>query len=155
MKFLLFYTCRRIVLVVDMFTKFLTIRQEIYWIFIFSSELWKWRSKENPLCHKFVSSRWRFLQYVGQYNQYKQRVLMHGHQGWNVRHGLCHIYMIYGYIWVVYSFCLFCCLFIIVTTQFVALYKPCKPKPKPSTFDNIVLTIYPQYWYWKTHKDIL
>ena len=85
----------------------------------------------------------------------KQRVLMHGHQGWNVRHGLCHIYMIYGYIWVVYSFCLFCCLFIIVTTQFVALYKPCKPKPKPSTFDNIVLTIYPQYWYWKTHKDIL
>ena len=63
----------------------------------------------------------------------KQRVLMHGHQGWNVRHGLCHIYMIYVYIWVVYSFCLFCCLFIIVTTQFVALYKPCKPKP--STYD--------------------
>ena len=60
----------------------------------------------------------------------KQRVLMHGHQGWNVRHGLCHIYMIYVYIWVVYSFCLFCCLFIIVTTQFVALYKHCKPKPK-------------------------
>ena len=65
----------------------------------------------------------------------KQRVLMHGHQGWNVRHGLCHIYMIYVYIWVVYSFCLFCCLFIIVTTQFVALYKPCKPRPKPSTYD--------------------
>ena len=40
--------------------------------------------------------------------RYKQRVLMHGHQGWNVRHGLCHIYMIYVYIWVVYSFCLFC-----------------------------------------------
>ena len=66
----------------------------------------------------------------------KQRVLMHGHQGWNVRHGLCHIYMIYVYIWVVYSFCLFCCLFIIVTTQFVALYKPCKPKPKPSIYDS-------------------
>ena len=65
----------------------------------------------------------------------KQRVLMHRHQGWNVRHGLCHIYMIYVYIWVVYSFCLFCCLFIIVTTQFVALYKSCKPKPKPSTYD--------------------
>ena len=65
----------------------------------------------------------------------KQRVLMHGHQGWNVRHGLCHIYMIYVYIWVVYSLCLFCCLFIIVTTQFVALYKSCKPKPKPSTYD--------------------
>ena len=45
----------------------------------------------------------------------KQRVLMHRHQGWNVRHGLCHIYMRYLYIWVVYSFCLFCCLFIIVT----------------------------------------
>ena len=60
---------------------------------------------------------------------HKERVLMHGHQGWNVRHGLCHIYMIYVYIWVVYSFCLFCCLFIIVTTQFVAQYKPCKPKP--------------------------
>ena len=42
----------------------------------------------------------------------------------------------YIYIWVVYSFCLFCCLFIIVTTQFVALYKPCKPKPKPSTYDT-------------------
>ena len=71
------------------------------------------------------------------WNQYshRQRVLMHGHQGWNVRHGLCHIYMIYVYIWVVYSFCLFCCLFIIVTTQFVALYKPCKPKPKTSTYD--------------------
>ena len=67
--------------------------------------------------------------------RYKQRVLMHGHQGWNVRHGLCHIYTIFVYIWVVFCFCLFCCLFIIVTTQFVALYKPCKPKPKPSTYD--------------------
>ena len=72
---------------------------------------------------------------IGVTNSNKQRVLMHGHQGWNVRHGLCHIYMIYVYIWVVYSFCLFYCLFIIVTTQFVALYKPCKPKPKPSTYD--------------------
>ena len=73
-------------------------------------------------------------------NTDKQRVLMHGHQGWNVRHGLCHIYMIYVYIWVVHSFCLFCCLFIIVTTQFVALYEPCepKPKPKPSTYDTRV-----------------
>ena len=70
----------------------------------------------------------------------KQRVLMHGHQGWNVRHGLCHIYMIYVYIWVVHSFCLFCCLFIIVTTQFVALYEPCKPKPKPSTYDTRATT---------------
>ena len=61
----------------------------------------------------------------------KQRVLMHGHQGWNVRHGLSHIYMIYVYIWVVYSFCLFCCLFIIVTTQFVALYKLVNLNPLP------------------------
>ena len=53
--------------------------------------------------------------YIG----YKQRVLMHGHQGWNVRHGLCHIYMRYVYIWVVYSFCLFCCLFIVVTWWYV------------------------------------
>ena len=56
---------------------------------------------------------------------YKQRVLMHGHQGWNVRHGLCHIYMlyvyiyIYIYIWVVYSLCFFCCLFITVTWWYV------------------------------------
>ena len=51
----------------------------------------------------------------------KQRVLMHGHQGWNVRHGLCHIYMryIYIYIWVVYSLCFFCCLFITVTWWYV------------------------------------
>ena len=49
----------------------------------------------------------------------KQRVLMHRHQRWNVRHGLCHIYMRYIYIWVVYSFCLFCCLFIIVTWWYI------------------------------------
>ena len=55
----------------------------------------------------------------------KQRDLMHGHQGWNVRHGLCHIYMryvyiyIYIYIWVVYSLCFFCCLFITVTWWYV------------------------------------
>ena len=53
--------------------------------------------------------------------QNKQRVLMHGHQGWNVRHGLCHIYMryVYIYIWVVYSLCFFCCLFITVTWWYV------------------------------------
>ena len=32
-------------------------------------------------------------------NSDKQRVLMHRHQGWNVRHGLCHIYMRYLYIY--------------------------------------------------------
>ena len=50
---------------------------------------------------------------------YKQRVLIHGHQGWNVRHGLCHIYMRYVHIWVVYSLCFFCCLFITVTWWYV------------------------------------
>ena len=30
---------------------------------------------------------------------YKQRVLMHRHQGLNVRHGLCHLYMRYLYIY--------------------------------------------------------
>ena len=37
---------------------------------------------------------WSFDAYM-----YKQRVLMHRHQGWNVRHGLCHIYMRYLYIY--------------------------------------------------------
>ena len=56
---------------------------------------------------------------IGRSVGYKQRVLMHRHQRWNVRHGLCHIYMKYIYIWVVYSFCLFCCLFIIVTWWYI------------------------------------
>ena len=34
---------------------------------------------------------------------HKQRVLMHMHQGWNVRHGLCHIYMRYVYIYIYMS----------------------------------------------------
>ena len=33
------------------------------------------------------------------YISYKQQVWMHGHQGWNVRHGLCHIYMRCVYIY--------------------------------------------------------
>ena len=86
----------------------------------------------NNICDilkRFRSFKISAITLIWPKSSYKQRVLMHGHQGWNVRHGLCHIFMIYVYIWVVYSFCLFCCLFIIVTTQFVALYKPCKPKP--------------------------
>ena len=39
---------------------------------------------EPPTCHNYVN---------------KQRVLMHRHQGLNVRHGLCHIYMRYLYIY--------------------------------------------------------
>ena len=55
---------------------------------------------------------------------------------------VCVTFTWYMYIWVVHSFCLFCCLFIIVTTQFVALYEPCKPKPKPkpSTYDTRTTT---------------
>ena len=41
----------------------------------------------------------------------KQRVLMHRHQGWNVRHGLCHIYMRYVYI---YMSCLYLFLLLFV-----------------------------------------
>ena len=41
----------------------------------------------------------------------KQRVLMHGHQGWNVRHGLCHIYMRYVYMYELFK-ALFLLLFV-------------------------------------------
>ena len=65
----------------------------------------------------------RDMQTSAPIDTHKQRVLMHGHQGWNVRHGLCHIYMryvyIYIYIWVAYSLCFFCCLFITVTWWYV------------------------------------
>ena len=104
----------------------------------------KWPATRK--CFHLMTSSWR-KPYLRDLSNDKQRVLMHGHQGWNVRHCLCHIYMIYVYIWVVYSFCLFCCLFIIVTTQFVALYKPCKPKPKPSTYDPRTTTP------WQRSKD--
>ena len=39
----------------------------------------------------------------------KQRVLMHRHQGLNVRHGLCHIYMRYLYIYIYELFIAFVC----------------------------------------------
>ena len=46
-------------------------------------------------------SRFEVYRYdlVARLGIYKQRVLMHRHQGWNVRHGLCHIYMRYLYIY--------------------------------------------------------
>ena len=89
----------------------------------------------------FKSLRFALLFFAGSPSLWdKQRVLMHGHQGWNVRHGLCHIYMIYVYIWVVYSFCLFCCLFIIVTTQFVA--------PELDRHLTLCLTKYLNYFSW-------
>ena len=40
-------------------------------------------------CREYRSARQR------KERAYHQRVLMHRHQGWNVRHGLCHIYMRY------------------------------------------------------------
>ena len=43
---------------------------------------------------------------------YKQRVLMHRHQGLNVRHGLCHIYMRYLYIYMSCLQLLFVLLFV-------------------------------------------
>ena len=39
------------------------------------------------------------LNFALQWRHNKQRVLMHRHQGWNVRHGLCHIYIRYLYIY--------------------------------------------------------
>ena len=79
----------------------------------------------NPLRAKFFRENintdlhFRSLLHIDMTQVHKQRVLMHRHQRWNVRHGLCHIYMRYIYIWVVYSFCLFCCLFIIVTWWYI------------------------------------
>ena len=48
-----------------------------------------------------IKTRWHAHQawLRSHHNTDKQRVLMHGHQGWNVRHGLCHIYMRYVYIY--------------------------------------------------------
>ena len=56
---------------------------------------------------------------------------------------VCVTFTWYMYIYELFiAFVLFCCLFIIVTTQFVALYEPCKPKPKPkpSTYDTRTTT---------------
>ena len=51
-------------------------------------------SMDNTTCMRLVMSTVLLQQY-----SYKQRVLMHRHQRWNVRHGLCHIYMRYIYIY--------------------------------------------------------
>ena len=53
----------------------------------------------------YLNPRWLIASKVqwhpseGNFTRDKQRVLMHRHQGWNVRHGLCHIYMRYLYIY--------------------------------------------------------
>ena len=60
----------------------------------------------NP--HYKPKTAWRPSHvYNGNHYTNKQRVLMHGHQGWNVRHGLCHIYMRFVYIYIyIYMSCL-------------------------------------------------
>ena len=80
---------------------------------------WRWSHNCTPY-FSFSTAYWGYqYRLIGTDWVHKQRVLMHRHQRWNVRHGLCHIYMRYIYIWVVYSFCLFCCLFIIVTWWYI------------------------------------
>ena len=88
-----------------------------------------WCCYRLTLNHQYIDglckSSFKRAKKVGTKALHKQRVLMHGHQGWNVRHGLCHIYMIYIYIyiWVVYSLCFFCCLFITVTWWYVRCFE--------------------------------
>ena len=52
---------------------------------------------------------WCLIIMVYRIKKNKQRVLMHRHQGWNVRHGLCHIYMRYLYIYIYELFIAFVC----------------------------------------------
>ena len=52
----------------------------------------------KPLSKTMVA-HWRMYGSSDPNQLNKQRVLMHRHQGWNVRHGLCHIYMRYLYIY--------------------------------------------------------
>ena len=54
------------------------------------------------VCWEYFAENWiwQCLTVSGSTTQAdKQRVLMHRHQGLNVRHGLCHIYMRYLYIY--------------------------------------------------------
>ena len=70
-----------------------------------------WFPERNPMKVSCYWARWHY--------EDKQRVLMHGHQGWNVR----HMRYVYIYIWVVYSLCFFCCLFITVTWWYVCCFE--------------------------------
>ena len=58
-------------------------------------------SAGTVLTEKYFFSNFIWLSIISNHNHRsdKQRVLMHRHQGWNVRHGLCHIYMRYLYIY--------------------------------------------------------
>ena len=94
-------------------------RKSDFWHCVFSRDYFaelaqSWCNNPSSLCRWVVPSRGNYC--VG-WNNYclawgtisgnscrqerinKQRVLMHRHQGWNVRHGLCHIYMRYLYIY--------------------------------------------------------
>ena len=51
-------------------------------------------SSSSRRCHGIIA-----MVAIDSQKENKQRVLMHRHQGWNVRHGLCHIYMRYLYIY--------------------------------------------------------
>ena len=91
-----------------------------------------WGSQWVPYATEEHTAIWHFLQSLrGCWYQYlgsliirnTHRVLMHGHQGWNIRHGftVCVTFTwdMYIYIWDVYSLCFFCCLFITVTWWYV------------------------------------
>ena len=82
---------------------------------------------------------------------------MHGHQGWNVRHGLCHIYLRYVNIWVVYSFCFFCCLFIIVTWWYVWCIVWASGNQEEVQACLVTLWLFIISWYslYKTTLDLL
>ena len=62
--------------------------------------------------HYITDNGNRFHPHNGQNIANKQWVLIHGHQGWNVRHGLCHIYMRYVYIYMSCLYPLFLLLFV-------------------------------------------
>ena len=87
----------------------------------------------------------------------KQRVLMHGHQGWNVRHGLCHIYMryVYIYIWVVYSLCFFCCLFITVTWWYVWCFEWASGNQEEVQACLVTLWLFIISWCYSLYKTTL
>ena len=69
------------------------IYNHIYWDWC---TLALWCTFEKTTCH---IRAWRVCMLGLFQRKYKQRVLMHRHQGLNVRHGLCHIYMRYLYIY--------------------------------------------------------
>ena len=80
---------------------------------------------------------------------YKQWVLMHRHQGWNVRHGLCHIYMRYLYIYEL--FIAFVCFVVCSLLQRDGIFGVlcCKWQARESTgmFGNLMAIYYimPQF----------